>query len=76
VKIQIIGYTDNVCKPADNLGLSKGRAVSVVNYLIEKGIAPDRLTFEGKGEANPIADNSTEEGRAQNRRTELRVVSK
>lgn len=76
VKIQIIGYTDNVGKPADNLGLSKGRAVSVVNYLIEKGIAPDRLTFEGKGEANPIADNSTEEGRAQNRRTELRVVSK
>lgn len=76
VKIQIIGYTDNVGKPADNLALSKGRAVAVVNYLIEKGIAPGRLTFDGKGEFNPIADNGTEEGRARNRRTELKVVSR
>lgn len=76
VKIQIIGYTDNVGKPADNLALSKGRAVAVVNYLIEKGIAPGRLTFDGKGESDPIADNGTEEGRARNRRTELKVVSR
>lgn len=76
VRIQIIGYTDNVGKPADNLALSKGRAVAVVNYLIGQEIAPERLTFEGKGEANPIATNTTEEGRAQNRRTELKVVSK
>lgn len=76
VKIQILGYTDNVGKPADNLVLSKGRAVAVVNYLISKGIDSSRLTFVGKGESDPVADNGTEEGRSKNRRTELKVVSK
>lgn len=76
VKILITGYTDNVGRPADNLVLSKGRATSVVNYLIDSGISADRLTFEGKGETNPIADNATEEGRAQNRRTEMKVTAK
>ncbi len=76
LKIQIIGYTDNVGKAADNLALSKGRAVAVVNYLTEQGIKSDRLSFIGKGEADPIADNATEEGRAKNRRTELKVISK
>lgn len=76
LKIQIIGYTDNVGKPADNLALSRGRAVAVVNYLIDQGIEAGRLSFAGKGEANPVADNATEEGRARNRRTELKVISK
>lgn len=76
MKILISGYTDNVGKPADNLALSKGRAVAVVNYLISKGIDHNRLSFQGFGEANPVSDNSTEEGRALNRRTELRVVGK
>jgi outer membrane protein OmpA-like peptidoglycan-associated protein len=75
IKILISGYTDNVGKPADNLILSKGRAVAVVNYLLNKGIRNERLSFKGLGEANPIADNKTEEGRALNRRTELSVVS-
>jgi len=75
MKILISGYTDNIGTPADNLILSKGRAVSVVNYLISKGINNSRLTFKGSGEANPVADNNTEEGRALNRRTELSVVS-
>ncbi|MDE3214257.1 MAG: PD40 domain-containing protein, partial [Bacteroidota bacterium] len=75
IKIRITGYTDNVGKPADNLVLSKGRAISVVNYLLSKGIANDRLSFEGLGEANPVADNSSEEGRALNRRTELKIIS-
>jgi outer membrane protein OmpA-like peptidoglycan-associated protein len=75
MKILITGYTDNVGTPADNLILSKGRAVSVVNYLISKGINNNRLTFKGLGEANPVTDNNTEEGRALNRRTELSVVS-
>ncbi|MEP7232787.1 MAG: OmpA family protein [Ginsengibacter sp.] len=75
LKIQISGYTDNVGKPADNLKLSTGRAVAVVNYLLNKRVNNERLTFKGYGEANPIAENSTEEGRARNRRTELRVVS-
>jgi outer membrane protein OmpA-like peptidoglycan-associated protein/tetratricopeptide (TPR) repeat protein len=75
MKILISGYTDNVGKPADNLILSKGRAVSVVNYLIHKGVNYTRLTFKGFGETNPIATNETEQGRALNRRTELSVVS-
>jgi outer membrane protein OmpA-like peptidoglycan-associated protein/tetratricopeptide (TPR) repeat protein len=75
MKILISGYTDNVGKPADNLALSKGRAVAVVNYLISKGINDSRLSFKGFGETNPVGDNSTEEGRALNRRTELSVVS-
>ncbi|MGH2564044.1 MAG: OmpA family protein, partial [Ginsengibacter sp.] len=75
IKILITGYTDNVGKPADNLALSKGRAVAVVNYLLNKGVRNERLSFKGLGETNPVADNKTEEGRALNRRTELSVVS-
>ncbi|HEV8082865.1 MAG TPA: OmpA family protein [Chitinophagaceae bacterium] len=75
LKIQISGYTDNVGKPADNLKLSTGRAVAVVNYLLSKSIKNERLTFKGFGETNPVAANKTEEGRAMNRRTELSVVS-
>ncbi len=75
MKILISGFTDNVGKPADNLKLSTGRAVSVVNYLLGKGVNNNRLSFKGFGEAKPIATNDTEEGRALNRRTELSVVS-
>jgi outer membrane protein OmpA-like peptidoglycan-associated protein/tetratricopeptide (TPR) repeat protein len=75
MKILISGYTDNVGKPADNLSLSKGRAVAVVNYLLNKGVRNERLSFKGNGDTKPIADNTTEEGRALNRRTELSVVS-
>jgi outer membrane protein OmpA-like peptidoglycan-associated protein/tetratricopeptide (TPR) repeat protein len=75
MKILISGFTDNVGKPADNLKLSTGRAVAVVNYLLSKGVNNNRLSFKGFGEAKPIASNDTEEGRGQNRRTELTVVS-
>jgi outer membrane protein OmpA-like peptidoglycan-associated protein/tetratricopeptide (TPR) repeat protein len=75
MKILISGFTDNVGKPADNLKLSTGRAVAVVNYLVAKGLKKERLSFKGLGEAKPIATNDTEEGRALNRRTELSVVS-
>ena len=74
LKIEISGYTDNVGKPADNLSLSNNRAKAVVSYLIEKGIPASRLTYKGYGETNPVSDNATEEGRARNRRTELKVV--
>jgi outer membrane protein OmpA-like peptidoglycan-associated protein len=74
LKIQIRGYTDNIGKPSDNLQLSLGRAVSVVNYLLGKGVKNERLSFKGYGETNPVADNKTEQGRALNRRTELSVV--
>ena len=76
VKIQISGHTDNVGKPADNLVLSNNRAKAVINYLVQKGIAIQRLTAKGFGETQPVAPNTTETGKAQNRRTEMKVTSK
>jgi outer membrane protein OmpA-like peptidoglycan-associated protein/tetratricopeptide (TPR) repeat protein len=76
VKIQISGHTDNVGKAADNLKLSDNRSKSVVAYLVSKGIAATRLSAKGFGATKPVAGNETEEGRAQNRRTELTVTAK
>ncbi len=75
LKIRISGHTDDVGKPADNLKLSTGRAVAVVNYLLMKGVKNERLSFIGFGDTKPIADNKDDKGKALNRRTELRVVS-
>jgi outer membrane protein OmpA-like peptidoglycan-associated protein len=74
MSIQINGFTDNNGKAADNLLLSENRAKSVVNYLKSKGISPTRLSFKGYGETSPVSPNTTETGRAQNRRTELKVI--
>jgi outer membrane protein OmpA-like peptidoglycan-associated protein/Tol biopolymer transport system component len=76
LKIQINGHTDNVGNAAANLKLSNDRARAVVNYLSANGIDPKRLSYKGFGDIQPTADNKNEEGRAQNRRTELKVVSK
>lgn len=76
VKIQIEGHTDNVGSATDNQKLSQNRASAVVNYLIKKGIAANRLSAKGFGATQPVASNSTDEGRAQNRRTELKVIFK
>ena len=75
LKIQINGHTDNIGKPGDNLKLSNDRAKSVVNYLVTKGIDIKRLSFRGFGADQPISSNESENGRAQNRRTELKVIS-
>lgn len=75
VRIQISGHTDNVGKDADNLQLSKDRALSVVKYLVTKGIAQERLSSQGFGATQPIDTNNTEAGKAKNRRTELKVIS-
>ena len=75
LRIQINGHTDAVGKPADNLTLSNNRAQAVVDYLVKKGIQPSRLSFKGFGATQPIAENNTEEGRAKNRRTEVKVTS-
>lgn len=76
VKIQLEGHTDNVGSAADNQKLSTARAYAVVNYLIEHGIKGTRLMAKGFGATKPVADNKTEAGRAQNRRTELRIIEK
>ena len=54
--------------------LSENRAKAVVDYLIGKGVGPNRMTFKGLGESDPIASNETEEGRKKNRRVEFKVV--
>ena len=75
LKIQINGHTDNIGLAKDNLLLSDNRAKAVVGYLLQKGIAKERLLFKGFGATQPVADNKTEDGRALNRRTELSVIS-
>jgi OmpA-OmpF porin, OOP family len=68
---QIIGHTDSDGDASANLNLSKRRAESVKNYLVSKGISASRLQTDGKGKSQPIASNSTAEGKAQNRRVEF-----
>jgi len=74
VKVRIVGHTDNVGSAASNLTLSRQRAESVMNWLIKRGIAADRLTAIGKGLTEPRATNDTPEGRQLNRRIEFEVV--
>jgi len=73
--IEIGGHTDNVGKAAANLKLSEERATAVKNYLIAKGIEPSRIIAKGYGMTQPVADNKTEEGRATNRRTEVKILN-
>jgi OmpA-OmpF porin, OOP family len=76
VKIRIGGYTDNTGDPAANVQLSDQRADNVMAELVKLGIDPSRMTAKGYGAEEPIADNSTEEGRQKNRRISLRVTDK
>ena len=71
LKFEIDGYTDSSGVAAHNLALSQQRADAVKAELIALGIAPDRLTAKGYGDAKPIADNATPEGKANNRRVEF-----
>lgn len=74
--IQISGHTDSDGDDAANLVLSQQRADAVKQYLVSKGISAARVRSIGYGETKPIANNSTAEGKAQNRRTEVNIVSK
>ncbi|MDP4221014.1 MAG: OmpA family protein [Bacteroidota bacterium] len=76
MKVEIAGYTDSKGSPEYNLDLSKRRAESVKTYLVRQGISDSRITTKGYGEANPIASNDTDEGRAENRRVEFVVLSR
>jgi len=71
LKVEVGGHTDNVGTPEANLKLSQERAQAVMAALVERGVKADRLTAKGYGQASPIADNRTEDGRAKNRRVEL-----
>ena len=72
--ILIGGHTDNVGSDNYNLNLSEERAKSVVNYLVERNVEPERLKYEGYGSSMPIATNETDEGRAINRRVTFTVI--
>lgn len=75
LKVEIGGHTDNVGNKQANLLLSQNRAKSVKEFLVSKGITPDRLNSKGYGADTPIASNETEAGRAKNRRTEFKIIS-
>ena len=76
VQLKLGGYTDNTGDPAANMALSTARAKNVMDALVAKGIDASRLASEGYGDQYPVGDNSTEEGRQQNRRIALRVTQK
>ncbi len=71
LKLKIVGHTDNVGDKNKNLTLSSKRASAVKMELVKKGINPSRLSTEGKGDSQPVADNNSEAGKAQNRRVEF-----
>jgi len=73
--IEIAGHTDNVGDDEFNLKLSEARAETVKNYLVSKGISSNRIISKGYGENQPIDTNSTNEGRQNNRRTEVRILN-
>ncbi|OFX20799.1 MAG: hypothetical protein A2041_03905 [Bacteroidetes bacterium GWA2_31_9b] len=76
VRLEISGHTDNIGGFKANQQLSESRAKSVVEYLIGRGIEKSRLEYKGYSFNQPVADNNTESGRAQNRRVEFKVLSK
>lgn len=71
--VEVTGHTDSIGSNASNIELSQRRAVSVGKYLIGQGIDKNRIQVYGAGPSQPIASNSSEEGRAQNRRVEIRL---
>jgi outer membrane protein OmpA-like peptidoglycan-associated protein len=73
--IEISGHTDNVGSLDYNKKLSENRAKTVYQYLIDHGIKATRLKYTGYAYTKPITDNSSEKGRALNRRTELKIIS-
>ena len=72
--IDVYGHTDSVGTDAYNMTLSQNRAQSVANYLSSRNVAAARIATQGFGESQPIASNETEQGRAANRRVEIRIV--
>jgi OOP family OmpA-OmpF porin len=76
IKVEVAGHTDSDGAAEYNEGLSQRRALTVRDYLIARGVSPDRMTVRGYGESSPIADNATASGKAQNRRVVLRITER
>jgi outer membrane protein OmpA-like peptidoglycan-associated protein len=72
--MEIGGHTDSTGSAEHNMALSEKRALSVVDYLVSKGIGRDRLRYKGYGNTQPTGDNNTAEGRQLNRRTEAKII--
>jgi len=72
--VRIVGHTDSTGNDAINNPLSVNRAASTRDYLVSRGVAPQRISIDGRGSREPIADNSTDRGRAMNRRVEIFVA--
>jgi len=72
-QVRVVGHTDSKGTDAYNQSLSERRASSAAEYLINQGVSPQKITSQGKGESEPVADNETDAGRAQNRRVELHL---
>ncbi len=75
MRVSVQGHTDSVGTEAGNMRLSQKRAEAVRAYLVQKGVAADRLEAVGYGPTKPIATNKTAKGRALNRRTEFRILA-
>ena len=73
VAVKVDGHTDSIGTDAYNQGLSERRANAVMGHLVDRGVSASRLTATGYGESNPVASNDTAEGRALNRRVELKT---
>lgn len=76
LEVEVAGHTDSQGAAAYNQGLSERRARTVMDYLIGRGVDEDMLSFRGYGESQPVADNATAAGRAENRRVELRILDR
>ena len=76
IRIVVEGHTDNIGGEEYNLNLSQKRAESVTNYLVNNGVARDRITAKGYGYSVPISSNDTDEGRKMNRRSEIKIIGK
>ena len=75
VRVEVGGYTDNTGSRRTNTRISQQRAEAVEKFLVENGVSPAQIDAKGYGEDNPVADNKTEAGRAQNRRVELKRLN-
>ncbi|MCA9717626.1 MAG: OmpA family protein, partial [Myxococcales bacterium] len=76
VRVEVSGHADSSGSPARNLAISRARAEAVRAFLVERGVAPDRIETRAAGAEEPVASNDTPEGRRDNRRAEFKVLAR